>query len=532
MVRDDQTAALVLTLFAVGAFGLMLSACVASDRLVRKDTPARSAPSVGMARAPGQPPAPAPDIRTPGPSPDRLPVVPPPRAEAAEVPEGYRVEVVLSDLLFPSSVEFDDEGAMYVAECGEPAGSPARVLKYSSTEPSQEKPEVVAAGLAAPVTDLLWHEGRLYISHRGKISVLERGALHDLITGLPSAGDHVNNQMSLGPDGMLYVGQGTATNSGVVGVDNFMFGWLQAHPDFCDVPAHDVTLTGASFESVDPLAALTGGATRTVRTSPFQPFGHTVPAGTVVKGSERATGTILRARLDGRDLGVYAWGLRNPFGVAWGPDGKLYAAEGGADERGARPIANCPDALWRLEEGSFCGWPDYAAGVPVTDERYRPAQGPAPQLVMQEHPPVAQPLITLPPHSSVTGIAFSTNPNFGFEGQLFVGASGDNAPVTAAAQERAGFWVQRVDTSTGKLEMFFRARPDSLGARDEEYVTTPGPKRPVDVRFSRDGSALYVVDYGPVLWVRSATGPAPRYFPGTGVLWRITRDLHVPQSPR
>ena len=49
-------------------------------------------------------------------------------------------------------------------------------------------------------------------------------------------------------------------------------------------------------------------------------------------------------------------------------------------------------ALWRLEEGSFCGWPDSVAGVPVTDERYRPAQGPAPQLVMQEHPPVAQPL--------------------------------------------------------------------------------------------------------------------------------------------
>src|SRR5262249_46190244 len=140
-----------------------------------------------------------------------------------EVPEGYRVEVVLSDLLFPSSVEFDDAGAIYVAECGEPAGSPARVLKYSSAEPAKEKPEVVAAGLAAPVTDLLWHEGRLYISPRGKISVLERGELHDLVSGLPSAGDHVNNQMSVGPDGLLYFGQGTATNSGVVGVDDFQF---------------------------------------------------------------------------------------------------------------------------------------------------------------------------------------------------------------------------------------------------------------------------------------------------------------------
>ena len=527
MVRDDQTAALVLTLFGVGAFGLMMSACVTSDRS-RRPSVARS-PSVGMARPPV---ASSLDIRTPGPSPDRLPVVPPPRSDAAEVPEGYRVEIVLSDLLFPSSVEFDDEGGMYVAECGEPAGSPARVLKYSSDEPAQEKPQVVASGLSAPVTDLLWHEGRLYISHRGKISVLEHGELHDLVTGLPSAGDHVNNQICIGPDGWLYVGQGTATNSGVVGVDNFMFGWLRSDPDFCDVPAQDITLTGASFESVDPLAALGGGSTRKVRTSPFQPFGHTAPAGTVVKGSERATGAILRARLDGRDVGVYAWGLRNPFGLAWGPDGQLYVSEGGADERGSRPLANCPDALWRLDEGAFCGWPDFVAGVPVTDARYRPEQGPSPQPVLQEHPPVSQPLVTLPPHSSVTGLTFSTNANFGFEGQLFVAASGDNAPVTASVQERAGFWVQRVDTTTGKVEMFFRARPETLGTRDEEYVTTPGPRRPVDLRFSPDGSALYVVDYGPVLWVRSATGPAPHYFPGTGVLWRITRDLLASRSPR
>src|SRR5262249_51528011 len=101
------------------------------------------------------------------------------------------------------------------------------------------------------------------------------------------------------------------------------------------------------------------------------------------------------------------------------------------------------------------------------------------------------------------------------------------APVTATDQERAGFCVQRLDLRGGTPRMFFRAKPETLGRRDEEYVTTPGPKRPIDVRFAPDGDALYVVDYGPVLWVPSATGPAPRYYPGTGVLWRITR---IPQS--
>ncbi len=31
------------------------------------------------------------------------------------------------------------------------------------------------------------------------------------------------------------LGQGSATNSGVVGVDNFLLGWLKPWPDFCDV---------------------------------------------------------------------------------------------------------------------------------------------------------------------------------------------------------------------------------------------------------------------------------------------------------
>lgn len=46
------------------------------------------------------------------------------------------------------------------------------------------------------------------------------GRVKDLVTGLPSYGDHFNAKLSIGPDGKLYVGVGTATNSGVVGLDN------------------------------------------------------------------------------------------------------------------------------------------------------------------------------------------------------------------------------------------------------------------------------------------------------------------------
>ena len=51
----------------------------------------------------------------------------------------------------------------------------ARILKYTWVNPQDRRTEVVADQLSGPVTDLMWHQGRLYISHWGKISVLEKG---------------------------------------------------------------------------------------------------------------------------------------------------------------------------------------------------------------------------------------------------------------------------------------------------------------------------------------------------------------------
>jgi glucose/arabinose dehydrogenase len=232
------------------------------------------------------------------------PKVPPPDASAVEVPEGFRAQVVLSGLTYPTSVEFDDQGAMYVAEAGYSYGDPGpkpRILRVSK----EGKVEVLISGesLSGPVNDLLWHEGRMYISHRGRISVMDEGGrVRDLVTGLPSDGDHHNNQMTVGPDGKVYFGQGTATNSGVVGLDNYKMGWLPDHPAFHDIPARDVRLLGRTFATADPLQ----GGEQKVQTSAFHAFKSAVDQGAVVKGQPKASGTILRMNPDGSELEVYA----------------------------------------------------------------------------------------------------------------------------------------------------------------------------------------------------------------------------------
>lgn len=524
-------------------------------------------------------------------APKELPKVPPPDPEAAELPTGYGVDVAANDLAYPTSIEFDAAGAMYVAEGGYIYGdeiASARVLRISP----EGKKEVVADQLLGPVTDLLWHEERLFIAQRGKISVLEPGGVRDLVTDLPSFGDHHNNQMTIGPDGKLYFGQGTATNSGVVGLDNFKIGWLAKHPTVHDVPAKDIRLRSEErgeghpqeFKTPNLLAMLAddveepmsghedemknmkgmehgangekskmqdkgmkgmehggkhsepeqemkgmqhtgmGGHLNMAKTGPFEPFGKSAPPDRTVDGETKANGTVLRMNTDGSNLEVFAWGLRNPFGLMWGPDGKLYASDNGYDERGSRPIAHAPDVVWMIEQDGWYGFPDYAAGIPVTEIRFKPERGPALEFLMRDHPPIDKPLASLASHAGIAKIDFSRSARFGFEGQMFLALAGNMNPITGQHGDRSGFEVIRLDPETGKTATFFRTRPESLGPKGMEYVQTAGPKRPVDVRFSREGGSLYVVDIGAVAIVPTAIGPMPRPIPGTGAVWRITRD--------
>jgi len=450
-----------------------------------------------------------------------VPRIPSPNPAAAEVPAGYRAEIVASGLTCPSSIEFDDEGILYVAEAGYALGdqsAPARVMRIQP----DGRIELVADQLNPPVTDLLWYKGRLYISHRGKVSVLAGNRVVDIVTGLPSQGDFQNNQLSAGPDGKLYLGQGTASNSGVVGADNFAYGWLGRHPAVHDLSARPVELRETTFLSLNPFRFTRSSEKNTVETGPFQPFGKS--GGTRVQATPKANGTILRFNPDGSEIEMYAWGLRNPFGVNWGPDGILYASEDSYDERGSRPIANAPDAIWQIKREAWYGFPDYAAGIPVTDPRFRPASGGAVDFILKWHPrQVEQPLVRLPPHSGVAKIDFSRSSQFGFEGQMFVAEVGDLQPITGRGKGHPGFQVCRVDPLTGDSATFFRTRPDALGTPGMEYVNTAGPKRPVDVRFSREGDALYVADLGSMMVGTGAT-PMAHPFASSGVIWRISRD--------
>jgi glucose/arabinose dehydrogenase len=438
------------------------------------------------------------------------------------VPAGYRIEPVATGLTFPSGVAFDDIGRVYVIEAGYSYGEVWTTPRLLRIDPDRQPTVIATGGRNGPWNGVTFHQGTFYVAEGGELEggrILRidlNGTITPMVEGLPSLGDHHTNGPIIGPDGALYFGQGTATNSAVVGEDNAKFGWLSRHPSFHDIPCQDITLTGQNFASPNVLKPESQAR---VMTGAFSALGTPTTPGQVIRGQVPCSGAIFRMALTGGPLELVAWGLRNPFGLAFAPDGRLYVVENGYDDRGSRPVWGAADHLWVVTPGTWYGWPDFSGHLPLTQEDFKPPGKSPLAFVLATHPnPPPQPVAVLGAHSSSNGLDFSYNPAFGYVEQAFVAQFGDMAPTVGKILRPVGFKVVRVDVTTGVIEDFAVNKGHTNGPAS--WVGSGGLERPIAARFDPRGSALYIVDFG-VMTVTSQ-GPVPQQ--STGVLWRIWRE--------
>lgn len=406
----------------------------------------------------------------------------------------------------------------------------------------------------------------------------QSGALTPLIVNLPT-GDHPTEQITV-KDERLFWSQGSTTNSGVVGHDNGgpvggpadVAGTIQR-----DIPCQDVTLSGNNFDSGD--GHISGG---------FLPHGvpgaagQVVPAFTGSAQSGMCDGAILTADLKDPQGTVrpVSWGYRNPFGIRFAPDdhplkGALLVTVNGEDERGARPTNNAPDrvdvtpARRAAVQGTldFHGWPDRFGFLDSTQALFTPIGGPADDnpaiagkpvknlLLFPPQPPVA-PLAIEPADVATVGLDFvlkdfagGGNPgNTVAKGDALITREGDFGFSPGNGTPIIGHDVERVhflkDGSIRTERFAFNCKaanqvtdPDgrkrcSKAANNAFVDGIHGINRPVDGKFGPDG-AFYLVDFGAVRDFGRST-PASKFtnpadaplvqIPGTGVIWRISRE--------
>jgi hypothetical protein len=447
------------------------------------------------------------------------------------LPEGYTIEPVLVGLSFPTALDQAEDGTLYVCEGGSTWPTrpymPARIL---AIHPSGDVDVIAEETLGGP-RGISCRNGSLYVSVKG--GYFSRIVRYDLrrrdktilVDKLPDGGWHEPGGPVFGPDGLMYFGQGSVGLNGVVETAGFTVD-VAKHPEAHDVPGQDVTLTGNNVWSRNPTTAFPYLA----ETGPFKPFGTPARKGEVIKGELHCSTGIWRARPDGSEMELLAWGVRNPFGMAIDERGELYVSDNDFEEKGDRPIGADPDRVWHIRNArtphgavktpDWYGFPDYCGdGLPVWHEQHRPQRGPEPEPLLENPPPLAGPAVYLErAHSCMTKMDFCRSDEFGHRGELFLCQWGTLAPLNSLRPEDQGngFKVIRIDVGAGRAETFVQNRKPGPASADPG---SGGIERPVDCKFGRDGRTLYLLDFGYV----TVTKTHMVAYAHTGVLWRITR---------
>jgi len=195
------------------------------------------------------------------------------------------------------------------------------------------------------------------------------------------------------------------------------------------------------------------------------------------KGDNQLRANILEYTPDGKFVGVYASGIRNPVGLGVNPTtGEVWCSVNERDELGDNLV---PDYITSVKPGGFYGWPWFYIG-----NNPDPRKSGAPSELVGK---VIVPDVLIQPHSASLGLTFYDGTQFPkeYQGDLFAAEHGS---WNRAA--RSGHEVVRVPLEKGKASGIYQ---DFLTG----FLTPEGQAwgRPVGVAVAQDGS-LYVTDDG------------------------------------
>ena len=201
---------------------------------------------------------------------------------------------------------------------------------------------------------------------------------------------------------------------------------------------------------------------------------------------EKNRADILEFNPDGTGMRVYAYGIRNPVGLAFHPKtGELWCSVNERDGLGDNLV---PDYITRVTEGGFYGWPwQYMGGR--QDPRH---EGKHPELKDK----VITPEVLLQPHNASLQLTFYEGSQFPaeYEGDIFAAEHGSWNRETRAGYELIRVPLHQSGKPTGEYEDFMTG-----------FVIDNGHVwgRPVGVAVAKDGALLVTDD-------------------GSGSIWRIT----------
>lgn len=195
--------------------------------------------------------------------------------------------------------------------------------------------------------------------------------------------------------------------------------------------------------------------------------------------------TLMRADKDGKNLEIYAKGLRNTIGFDWHPvTGELYGMDHGIDWLGDE---DQKEELNKLEENNNYGWPYIYA-----DSKHNPADEP-PKMSHEEYAKKStEPVMLLTAHAAPMEMVF-------YKGKMFPADDKNSAFLALHGSwnraEPVGYKVVKVKFDNGKPVEFEDFLSGFLVENEKSQFG-----RPVGVAEHTDGSLLITDDSGGMVY--------------------------------
>jgi glucose/arabinose dehydrogenase len=207
-------------------------------------------------------------------------------------------------------------------------------------------------------------------------------------------------------------------------------------------------------------------------------------SGNIDPEEDKRRAAISEYNPDGSGHRIYAWGLRNPIGLAWNPVTKeLWTAVNERDGMGDDLV---PDFVTSVKDGGFYGYPFYYIGE-NKETRLK-------EVDYSKFPKPIVPDVLVASHSAALGIVFNDKKMFPkeYENDAFVAFHG-----SWNRQKLTGYKVIRIKMKNGKpvggYEDFVSGW---LPSEDSNEVWG----RPVGLLMNADGSLLICDDGGDKIW--------------------------------
>jgi glucose/arabinose dehydrogenase len=455
-------------------FGIVAAFATAAATAVAADQPIRTGPQAfgdWTTDAPGVRrhirAADLPEPYATGAAASRAELKPLPEGSSPALPPGFKAEMLADKLNTPRVVRVAPDGTVFVAESGSRddtefleggairgKGS-IRALRLRTGGGVDSAP--FATDLARPYGIAFWPPGPdpryVYIGETNRVvrypykpgSLAAAGPMEVVVPRIPtSQRGHWTRDLAFSPDGKtLYIAVGSSSN---------IADGMPAEPPG-GLPA---------LEKNRPLGA--------------------------AWGPEQNRADVLAADPDGKNLRVFATGLRNCAGMTVQPaTGALWCV---VNERDGLGDNLPPDYATHVQAGAFYGWPWYYIGG-----HEEPAlKGKRPDLAAR----VTVPDVLLQPHSAPLNIIFYEGTQFpaAYKGDAFVAMHG-----SWNRDRRTGYKLVRLAMKDGKATGEYENFLTGFVAQDGHVLG-----RPVGIAVAQDGALLFTEDGNNSLWRISYTG--------------------------